>query len=200
MNQVIIINGPSCAGKTTIAKEICNQTNNKFVHLQIDKAGEFYGTIFPKGFTFAENTPGTEENDDGLKGLFNNNRLARCKVVASILLAAAKELLSKKWSVVIDTALNGPDSKELAALYLKNLQDSDIKFVGIYCPVEERLKRLKSRTDNLFLTEEFIINQTNQYDVFESCKELYDIWFDSSLLNGEEIASKILEEIKGKEL
>ena len=200
MNQVIIINGPSCAGKTTIAKEICNQTNNKFVHLQIDKAGEFYGTIFPKGFTFSENTPGTEENDDGLKGLFNNNRLARRKVVASILLATAKELLSQKWSVVIDTALDGPDSKELAALYLEYLHGNSIRFFGIYCPLEERLKRLKSRTDNLFLTEEFIINQTNQYDVFESCKEFYDNWFDSSLLNGEEIASKILEEIKGKDL
>ena len=195
MNQVIIINGPSCAGKTTIAKEICKQTNNKFVHLQIDKAGKFCGTIFPKGFTFAENDPGTEENDDGLKGLFNNNRLARRKVVASILLATAKELLSQKWNIVIDTALDGPDSKELAALYLKYLQGNDIKFVGIYCPVEERLKRFKSRTDNLFLTEEFIINQTNQYDVFESCKELYDTWFDSSLLEGDEIASKILENL-----
>lgn len=193
MNQVIIINGPSCAGKTTIAKEICKQTNNKFVHLQIDKAGEFYSTIFPKGFKFAENTPGTEKNDYGLKGLFNNNRLARRKVVASILLATAKELLSQKWSVVIDTALDGPDSKELAALYLEYLYGNSIRFVGIYCPLEERLKRLKSRTDNLFLTEEFIINQTKQYDVFESCKELYDIWFDSSLLKGEEIASKILE-------
>lgn len=192
MNQVIIINGPSCAGKTTIAKEICRQSDNKFVHLQIDKAGEFYSTIFPKGFKFAENDPDTEEDDDGLKGLFNNNRLTRRKVVASILLATSKELLSQRFNIVIDTALDGPDSKKLAALYLKYLHDYDIKFIGIYCPIEERLKRLKSRTDNLFLTEEFIINQTNQYDVFESCKEFYDNWFDSSLLRGDEIASKIL--------
>ena len=50
MNKVIIINGASCSGKTTIAKEICKQSNNNFVHLQIDKTGEFYSTIFPKGF------------------------------------------------------------------------------------------------------------------------------------------------------
>lgn len=101
MNQVIIINGPSCAGKTTIAKEICKQSNNKFVHLQIDKAGAFYSTIFPQGFKFAENEVGTENNDDGLKGLFNNNRLARRKIVALILLTTAKALLDKNFNIVI---------------------------------------------------------------------------------------------------
>jgi chloramphenicol 3-O-phosphotransferase len=196
MSKVIIINGPSCAGKTTIAKEICRQSDNKFVHLQIDKAGEFYGTIFPKGFVFAENEIGTENNDDGLRGLFNNNRLARRKVVASILLATTKELLKQNFNIVIDTALDGPDAKELAQIYLAYLNECEVKFVGIYCPVEERLKRLKTRKDNLFLTEDFIRNQTDQYDVFESCKEFYDIWFDSSLLNVEAIAERILQHSK----
>lgn len=191
--RVIIINGPSCAGKTTIAKEIFNQSDNKFVHLQIDKAGEFYGTIFPKGFKFVENEAGTENNDDGLKGLYNNNRLARRKVVASILLATAKELLHQNFNIVIDTALDGPDAQELAKLYLEILKGYSLKFVGIYCPVEERLKRLKTRTDNLFLTEEFIRSQTAQYDVFKSVQNLYDVWFDSSELSATEIAAKLLE-------
>lgn len=196
MSKVIIINGPSCAGKTTIAKEICRQSDNKFVHLQIDKAGEFYSTIFPKGFVFVENEIGTENNDDGLKGLFNNNRLARRKVVASVLLGTAKELLKQNFNIVVDTALDGPDAKELAQIYLEYLAVYDITFVGIYCPLEERLKRLETRKDNLFLTEDFIRNQTYQYDVFESCKEFYDIWLDSSLLNGEEIAESILRHNK----
>lgn len=192
MTKAIIINGPSSAGKTTIAKEICKQSNNTFVHLQIDKAGEFYNTIFPRKFPFVPNAHGTENDDDGLKGLFNNNRIARRKVVASILLASAKELLNQGFGVVIDTALDGPDAQELAALYLEYLKDHNPKFVGIYCPVEERLKRLKTRTDNLFLTEDFIRMQTDKYDVFELCKELYDVWFDSSLRGGEEIAAEIL--------
>jgi chloramphenicol 3-O phosphotransferase len=191
--HVIIINGPSCAGKTSIAKEICSQSANKFVHLKIDKVGEFYSTIFPKGFKFVENEAGTENNDDGLKGLFNNNRLARRKIVASILLATAKELLRQNFNIVIDTALDGPDAQELAKLYLEALKDYKPKFVGIYCPVEERLKRLKTRTDNLFLTEDFIRSQTDQYDVFKLCQPLYDIWFDSSKLSAKEIAAKLLE-------
>ncbi|KJV89337.1 phosphotransferase-like protein [Rickettsia bellii] len=162
MNQVIIINGPSCAGKTTIAKEICKQSNNKFVHLQIDKAGAFYSTIFPQGFKFAENEVGTENNDDGLKGLFNNNRLARRKIVALILLTTAKALLDKNFNIVIDTALDGPDAQELAKFYLEYLNGYKITFLGIFCPVEERFKRLKTRTDNLFLTEDFIRLQSGQ--------------------------------------
>ncbi|WP_331270640.1 phosphotransferase-like protein [Rickettsia rhipicephali] len=156
INQVIIINGPSCAGKTTIAKEICRQSNNKFIHLQIDKVGAFYSTIFPTEFKFAENEAGTENNDDRLKGLFNNNRLARRRIVELILLTIAKALLDKNFNIVIDTVLDGPDAQELAKFYLKYLNGYKITFLGIFCPVEERLKRLKTRTDNLFLTEDFV--------------------------------------------
>ena len=82
IHKVIIISGPSCSGKSTIAKEICKQSNGQFVHLQIDKAGDFYSTIFPKGMKFVENEIGTENSDDTLKGLYNNNRLARRKIIA----------------------------------------------------------------------------------------------------------------------
>ncbi|MBN8827964.1 MAG: GNAT family N-acetyltransferase [Sphingobacteriia bacterium] len=193
MNKVIIINGPSCAGKTTIAKEICKQSGNKFAHLQIDKTAEYSGTIFPQGFEFAKNEVGTESNDDG-QSLFNNNRFARRKVVASILLASSKELLNQGISVVIDTALDGPDAKELAKYYLEYLKNYDTKFIGIYCPLEERLKRLKTRTDNLHLTEDFVRQQTEVYNVFELNKDVYDNWFDSSKLNAEQIAAKILND------
>lgn len=80
--------------------------------LQIDKTSEFYEIIFPKGFLFTKNEVGTEDNDYGLRGLFNNNCFACRKVVTSILLATAKELLNKKFN-----PLDGPDAKELAKLY-----------------------------------------------------------------------------------
>ncbi len=193
--KVIIINGGSCSGKSTISKEICKIANNQFVHLQIDKIGDLLGTIFPKGFIFAKNEEGTESNDNGLKGLFNNNRFARRKVVAGIYISTCNELLSKGFNVVLDTALDGPDATSLAKFYLENLKSENIVFVGIFCPVEERLKRLKTRTDNLFLTEEFIKMQSGINDVFDACKEFYDETFDSSKLGSEEIANQILKKI-----
>lgn len=95
---------------------------------------------------------------------------------------------------MIDTALDGSDAEGLARYYLEYLKGHPIKFVGIYCPLEERLKRLKTRTDNLFLTEELVKLQTQQWDVFELCKKFYDIWFDSSKLDDIEIASQLLKE------
>jgi chloramphenicol 3-O phosphotransferase len=192
--KAIIINGGSCSGKSTISKEICSQSNNKFVHLQIDKTGQFFGTIFPNGFKFGENELGTDANDDGLRGLFNNNRLARRKVVASLYISAANSLLSNNFNVVLDTSLDGPDAKELARFYIDNLACNDIKFIGIFCPLEEKLKRLKTRTDNLFLTEDFIKMQTEKYNPFEDCKEFYHQWFDSSLMSGKQISELILSQ------
>lgn len=149
MSKVIIINGPSCAGKTTIAKEICSQSDNKFVHLQIDKAGEFYSTIFSKGFAFAENEIGTENNDDGLKGLFNNNRLARRKVVASILLATAKEGYTNDFDIFCGTVTKG-EAFDIACgtgLITLKLAEIGLKCTGIDTS-DPMLKTAKERVRN----------------------------------------------------
>ncbi|MCX4079788.1 hypothetical protein N7280_04030 [Rickettsia rhipicephali] len=58
MNQVIIINGPSCTGKTTIAKEICRQSNNKLIHLQIDiKSERFIVRFFLQNLSLQKMKP-----------------------------------------------------------------------------------------------------------------------------------------------
>lgn len=106
------------------------------------------------------------------------------------MLATGKELLRKDFNIVIDTAFDGPDTKEMSRFYLNYLRDFEIKFVGIYCQLEERLKRLKIRTGNLFLTEDFIKIQER---LFDDCNGLYDIEFDSSKMNCEEIASETLQ-------
>ena len=92
MSKVIIINDPSRAGKTTIAKEICRQSHIKFVNLQIDKSGEFYSTIFPKGFLFAENYPVTENYDDGLKVIDVHNEHG-CQIILNGIMDTIKYYL-----------------------------------------------------------------------------------------------------------
>jgi chloramphenicol 3-O-phosphotransferase len=191
MSKIIILNCGSCSGKSTIAKEICRQSGDKFVHLQVDKVGDFYGTIFPNGFQFVANEVGTENHDHGLKGLFNKNRFARRRVVAGILLSTAIEVAEKDFNIVIDTSLDGPDAKDLANLYLDRLAKYNSTFIGIKCSLEERLKRLKTRTDNLFLTEEFIKMQEG---LMESLSDFYDLEIDVSNIDGKFLATKILEQ------
>lgn len=175
MNKIIIINGPSCAGKTTIAQEICRQSDNQFVHLQIDEAKKYLFTILD-----SKSTP---------------REIGR-PICDEILLQTAQIFLSNGKNIVIDTTFDGDDRENVmvtAKHYIAFFKNAEVLFVGINCPVEERLRRFKENNNNPVRNERTIIAQSN---VFELCKEFYDIWFDSSLLNSGEIASNILQHIQ----
>lgn len=172
MSKVIIINGPSCAGKTTIAKEICMQSDNKFVHLQVDESKKYLFTILD-----AKTIP---------------RNIGR-PICDNILLQTALIFLQNGYGVVIDTIFDGDDVLQIAKYHLNFFKDYITLFVGIDCSTEERLKRFQKNNNNPIRNEATIIAQSN---VFESCKEFYDVWFDSSLLNGEEIAESILRHNK----
>lgn len=175
MNQVIIINGQSCAGKTTIAKEICRQSYNQFIHLQIDEAKKYLFTILD-----SKSTP---------------REIGR-PICDEILLQTAKIFLRNGKNIVIDTTFDGDDRENVIATakhYIAFFKNAEVLFVGINCPVEKRLRRFKENNNNPVRNEATIIAQSN---VFELCKEFYDIWFDSSLLSGKELASNILHHTK----
>ncbi|MDX2050628.1 MAG: AAA family ATPase [Rickettsiaceae bacterium] len=172
MSKVIIINGPSCAGKTTIAKEICRQSEDKFVHLQIDESKKYLFTILD-----AKTTP---------------RNIGR-PICDNILLQTALIFLQNGYGVLIDTIFDGNDALQIAKYHLNFFKDQISLFVGIDCSTKERLKRFQNNNNNPVRNEATIIAQSN---VFESCKEFYNIWFDSSLLNGEEIAESILQHSK----
>ncbi len=166
--KVVIINGPSCSGKSTIAKEICKQSNDKFVHLQVDAFKKFLFTII------------THEDIDNLLGR---------KICDRMLITSAKSFLDNGFNVIIDTTFNGDNAKDIAKIHLERLSDYKLLFVGIDCSLEERLRRFREYNDNPVRSEKEIIAQSN---VFELCKEFYDVEFDSSRMSGEEIGTKIL--------
>jgi chloramphenicol 3-O phosphotransferase len=171
MNRIIILNGPSCAGKTTIAKEICKQSNDKFVHLQVDVFKKFLFTIIK------------HEDIDNLLGR---------KICNRMLITSAMNFLDNGFNVVIDTTFNGDNAKEIAKIHIEQLTDYKLLLIGIDCPLEERLRIFKEYNDNPVRSESDIIAQSN---VFELCKEFYDVEFDSSKTSIEEIATEILSTI-----
>lgn len=180
--DVIIINGPSCAGKTTICKEICKISNEKIVHLQADKIKDLYLSIF-------DNFKFTDENID-INDWNNKSRLIGKSIFTKILLATAKEIASSNIKVVIDTNIDGIDAKDSARFYLKYLKDFKVYFVGIDCPVEERLRRFELDPNKGRRNEK---NIRFQSDVFEVNKDLYDSCFDTSKLSVADIAKEILQ-------
>lgn len=168
MSKVIILNGPSCAGKSTIAKEICKQSNDKFVHLQIDEFKRFLFTIISHN---------SIEHSQGQK------------ICDRMLITSAKAFLDNGFNVVIDTIFYGENAKNIAKIHLEQLSDYKLLFIGIDCPLEERLKRFKEYNNNPVRNEKTIITQSN---VFELCKEMYDVEFNTSKFSGEKVAMEIL--------
>ncbi len=173
-DKVIIINGPSCCGKTTVAKEICNQSNDEFVILQIDEVKKYLSTT-------------------NFKIPFREVRRPICD---EIMLQMAKIFLKNGKNVVIDTTFNAEDNAmKLMKYHIDFFKNERVLFVGIDCPLEERLKRFRTYNNNPVRNEKEIIVQSN---VFELCKDFYNIWFDSSKIDGEKIATEILKEINFK--
>lgn len=102
MSKLIIINGPSCAGKTTIAKEICRQSNNKSVHLQVDESKKYLFTILD-----VKATP---------------RNIGR-PICDNILIQTALIFLHCGYVVVIDTIFDGDDATQIAQYHLDCFQD-----------------------------------------------------------------------------
>ena len=168
MYQVILINGGSCSGKTTICKEICKQSNDQFIHLQVDEAKKY---LFTTNFKIS------------------SREVAR-SICDEILLQTAKIFLQNDKNVVIDTTFNEQDDAiKLMKYHVDFFKDEKVLFVGIDCSVEERLRRFREYNDNPVRSEREIVAQSN---VFELCKEFYDVEFDSSKLSIEGIVSEIL--------
>lgn len=169
--MVIILNGPSCSGKSTIAKEICIQSNNKFVHLQVDETKNYLFTILDRQIT--------------------PRHIGR-PICDDILLQTANIFLKNGKDVIIDTIFDGDNAKEIAKLHLDFFQNEKAMFIGIDCELNERLKRFNTSNNNPHRNEKTIIAQNN---VFELCKEFYNKSFDNTKMSANKIAKEILEEI-----
>ena len=172
---VVILNGPSCAGKTSIAKEICKQSTANFVHLQIDETKKYLFTI--------------------LDSILTPRTISR-KVCDEILLKTADTIINNSHNVVIDTTFNAEDGGiSIANSYINHFNGKNVVFIGIDCNLEERLQRFQTYNNNPARNEEEIRRQTN---VFSQCANLYDIFFDTSHASAENIAKDILQYITQK--
>ena len=168
MSKIIILNGGSCSGKSTIAKEICRQSGDKFVHLGVDEFKRFLFTIV------------NHDNIEHPQGQ---------KICNRMLITAAKAFLDNGFNVVIDTIFYGKNAQIIAKIHLDQLKDYDVLFVGVDLSLEEKLRRFKDHNNNPVRNEKTIISQDN---VFELCREMYDETFNTYTSSASEIAEIIL--------
>jgi len=122
-NSVIILNGTSSSGKTSIAKEIVNQLEKPIIFAQIDM---FHGM-----FDFSKFATGKEA--------FEASQIAYL-----LFDRALADMCKQEFPIIIDTVF------ERFEYYQNTLRATDGRsrfVVGVHCPLEELCLREKKRGD-----------------------------------------------------
>lgn len=165
MACIILLNGTSSSGKSTIAKEIQQQSEIPFWHFASDQ--------------FIEIGMLPERKNDG--GLFDW-RLNRPKFFDGFQ-RCIKALADSGNNLIVEHLL---EAKEWFAYLQANLSQHDVFFVGVYCPIDVLREREQKRGDRYIGEAEYHLRHVHSFGH-------YDFEVDSSAQSPQESAKVILD-------
>jgi chloramphenicol 3-O phosphotransferase len=172
--MIIILNGTSSSGKTSVLKSIQEQSEDVFIEFGLDKV------IFMMPGRYIYTSLWNEILGEAYRAGEYGKKLMKA------MHHAALSLHHNSINIIMDHVLVEDEwKKECADLYA----GEDVYIIGIKCPLhvlEEREKMRKDRT---------LGQAGKQYDiVHKDC--IYDLEIDTSILSLNECAKLILEHIK----
>ena len=166
---IILLNGTSSAGKTSIAKALQRVMDTPYLHVPIDS----FEDMMPERDIFGE--PGSPE----WQPLFNRMLSGFHHSVAALAAAGS--------NLVVDHLLvQGVEPQTWLAECLDVLTPFTVYFIGVHCPLEELRRREMARGDRGIGQAERQFNRVHRHGV-------YDLELDTSVLSAEECALKIKE-------
>ncbi|QQZ62469.1 chemotaxis protein [Paenibacillus sonchi] len=172
---IVLLNGTSSSGKTSISMELKNQKEIPFHHLSIDDFFGNYNDFIDNKYPDIE--PTREVKDVG-QILFDP--------IISVYYATIKLFSEMGLNVIVDTVI---DNDKRFNDFLDLFFDHPTLFVGVLCSKEELTRREQIRGDR----EIGLAN--SQYDKIYSFTE-YDLEVNTGELSPTECAEKILSFIK----
>ncbi len=166
--QIIILNGTTTAGKSSIAQELQKKLGDKTVILSHDTY--FISTLQnPLNWTCSMwcNVP---------RGLCGDGKWITSKELNILALKALSELLytaleyySKGFTVILDVVAY---KKDVISLINASVQDHKSKWVLVYCPLETLIERVIERNKQKDATQHRSLTQAlNQFTHFYSAKD-----------------------------
>ena len=174
---IVLLNGTSSSGKTSISNELINQKEIPFHHLSIDDFFNNYNEFIDKKFPDIEPT---REVDDQVVAQIIFDPIFSCYY------STIKLLSEMGLNVIVDTVIdNDKRFNECLDLFF----DQPTLFVGVICSKEELIRREQTRGDRQ------IGLAGSQFDKVY-CFNEYDLEVNTEELNPIECAEKILSFIK----
>ncbi|SFD49585.1 chloramphenicol 3-O phosphotransferase [Paenibacillus catalpae] len=170
--KVILLNGVSSSGKSTIAKLLSEKLPNYLV-LGFDDLGSLLSKMRNN-----KKEPSTWD--------IINKQNYDLHFLTFILHRLTKVISEYSFNIIIDTVL---DAESDAADFLEQFKDEDVLYVGVHCPLEELERRERVRGDRTIgiAKEQLkIVHQNMKYDVEINTYEN----------STEECVSKILNALK----
>jgi chloramphenicol 3-O phosphotransferase len=168
--QIIFLNGTSSSGKTSIAKALQEKLTDPYMHISVDNFFHF----LPERFL----NPTSLEEIDRLGNLIPNVISGFHKCIAA--LATAGNYL------IVDHVLQEQDWLKKC---VESLEELDVLFVGVKCPLEIAERREKERGNRNIGTARYQIDRVHAHDQ-------YDIVVNTSILTIEACASEIMEKMQ----
>jgi chloramphenicol 3-O phosphotransferase len=169
---VILLNGTSSAGKTSLAKALQPMLRGKYQHLQLDS----FRAMEPSGYWDASESEDAEVQKMQLAAL--------CRAMN----AAVAEYSKHGQGVIFDTELSHRDAMRYV---LQDLIELPIFMVGVFCSLEETERREVARGDRP------IGLARRQYARAHAGKE-YDFRIDTTTSSVADCAEELTEWLAGR--
>lgn len=190
--KIILLNGTSSAGKTTIAEELQRLSDDALLRTGIDHFCDMilrerydeFGSRAEEGWNFSAST------DSEGNPIVHISLGALAKKCAHTMPKVIKCLADEGHDVVVDEVLIDKDDLALRN-YAQGLKEHDVYFVGVVCSLEELESREKSRGDRVIGLARGLLDITHKH------KNYYDMMVDTTYSSGAECAQEIWNKIEG---
>jgi len=183
--KIILLNGSSSAGKTTIAKELQKLSGDCVLfHTGVDHFWKMVPREFYDGFgTKAHETWFFSTSTDGEnKPIVHISVGPLGKKISNTMAQFIKCLADNGHDTVVDEVLLDEISLQY---YAQALSEHTVYFVGVECSLEELERREKARGDRVIGLARGLINVVHEH------KNYYDITVDTTQLSSAECAQNI---------
>lgn len=179
--KIILLNGPSSSGKSTIAEILQEIMDEQYLIIGLDKFHQLYKDSIPNNFN-SPKIPKDISVEDQYEFRNKNPSIIKQSLTFHQFLAAFSLAGN---NIISDTVI---DLKIVEEHLIEILADFPVFLVGVSCSLEELEKREKSRIERRKgLAKE-------HYDIMHAY-DFYDFEVDTSKLSPRECAEKIKAEL-----
>lgn len=188
--KIILLNGSSSSGKTTLALALQQAIRTPYQHMALDQFRDGMPGRY-RGLNSPENTPGAS----GLNivpGQMGEQRITDIRFgemgtnMLKAMRRAIRTFVLEGQNVIIDDLMF---EKDFLLDYLHVLQDLPVLFIGVRCPLEEVNARESRRSGRFPGTATAHFDRVHQYT-------LYDLEVDTQKHSPQECAEQIVAIMK----